>query len=61
MTRLKLPKRYYRLGKPVNQLKNPAIYDEFDEYQRKNYSIVPVKCLCGNENSYTISNVDREG
>jgi len=65
MTQLKLSKRYHTIGKPIKNAK-PApelyqIYKEFDEYQRENYSTLPVLCLCGNNNSYLISTVDREG
>jgi len=65
MLQLKLSKRYHTIGKPIRKAKPSSehylIYKEFDEYQRKNYNIIPVKCLCGKDNSYPISNVDREG
>ena len=65
MTQLKLSKRYHTIGKPIKNAK-PApelyqIYKEFDDYQRENYSTIPVDCLCGHDNSYLISKVDREG
>ena len=62
---LKLSKRYHTLGKPIKKAKPSykqyQIYIEFDNYQRDNYSIIPTNCLCGNNNSYLISTVDREG
>ena len=63
--KLKLSKRYHTLGKPIKKARPSTerylIYKEFDEYQRENYSTLPVICLCGNNNSYLISTVDREG
>jgi len=65
MNKLILSKRYHTIGKPIKNAK-PApelyqIYKEFDGYQRENYSTIPVDCLCGHDNSYFISKVDREG
>lgn len=63
MSRLILPKRYFQTGKPVNQLSEEAnaLYVEFDNYQRKYYHILPVECICGEDNSYLISSTDRTG
>ena len=65
MNRLKLSRRYFRTGKPIkNAQPTPEQYlfwREFDDYQKKNYSTIPVQCLCGKDDSYLISNVDREG
>ena len=65
MKLLKLSKRYYTIGKPMkNARPSPEryhIYKEFEEYQKNNYKTIRVKCLCNNNTSYLISNVDREG
>ena len=70
---LKLSNRYYTItGKPTSpgrflykdSIPKPEyypIYDEFEEHQKINYSYRVVKCPCGNDNSYLISTVDREG
>jgi len=64
MTKLKLPKRYFRVGekkveRPTTERKK--IFDEFEKYQKRNYNLEPVVCPCRNDNSYLISNIDREG
>jgi len=65
MKNLKLAKRYHIPGKIIkNAEPTPErfqIYKEFDKYQRENYTISHMKCLCGNNDQYLISKVDREG
>ena len=65
MIQLKLSKRYHRIDKPIKKAKpSPEdflIYKEFEDYQSSHYNTIPVQCLCGNDNSYIISTVDREG
>ena len=72
MARINLTKRYFTPGKPLGEI--PLIsetgiskeeaernFAEFEEYEKKNYSTSPLPCLCGNDDSYKISEVDREG
>ena len=65
MSRFRFSKRYFRSGKTSKAHKLPpevqAFWVEFDNYQKKHYSTVPVNCLCGIENSYLISTTDRGG
>lgn len=65
MLRLKLSKRYHTIGKPIKRAEPKPdryhIYMDFNDHQRKNYTTISVKCLCGNDDSYLISMVDREG
>ena len=65
MIRLKLSKRYHKIGIPIKAAKPTneyiQIYKEFEDYQSSNYNTIAVQCLCGNDNSYNISTVDREG
>ena len=65
MIQLKLSKRYHRIGKPIKKAKpSPEgflIGKKFEDYQSSNYNTIAVQCLCGNDNSYIISTVDREG
>ena len=62
---LKLSKRYHKIGKPIpvvaHTYKQILLSKEFDDYQKRNYRTNPIKCICGNDNSYLISSVDREG
>jgi len=72
MSRINLTKRYFTPGKLLDE--HPLIsetgvskkdaernFAEFEEYERENYSTRPLQCLCGHEDSYKISEVDREG
>lgn len=72
MHRINLGKRYFSPGNLLDE--HPLISEtgvsreesernaaEFEEYEKKNYSTRPLPCLCGNEDSYKISEVDREG
>jgi len=63
MSRLKLSKRYFRTGRPINNStpEERALGTEFDDYQRKHYPTVPIECLCGGQKSYLISTTDRDG
>ena len=65
MCDLKFSKRYFTIGTPIRKAMPSEyrykIYREFEEYQRNNYVTKPLDCICGNDNSYLISNVDREG
>ena len=49
MSRLKLSKRYFRTGRPINNStpEERVFGTEFDDYQRKHYPTVPIECLCG--------------
>ena len=63
MSRLKLSKRYFRTGRPINNStpEERVFGTEFDDYQRKHYPTVPIECLCGEQKSYLISTTDRDG
>tara|TARA_B100001964_G_scaffold141291_1_gene155776 strand:+ start:253 stop:1323 length:1071 start_codon:yes stop_codon:yes gene_type:complete len=69
---LQLSKRYFELGKLVHEdilLSDTGVsreemknnFEKFNEYEEENYSTEPLKCLCGNDDSYKISEADREG
>jgi len=65
MNTLQLPKRYFNVGRQrfINKT-NKEMYKlllEFEDYQKINYFKKSVVCLCGKDNSYTISAKDRDG
>ena len=60
---LRLSKRYFDVGNPLIDISVEIKKEiqKFQEYQKANFKKISTVCLCGNDDSYLISNIERLG